>query len=115
MTSQVLCGAQTVRQMLPSTQTAIVFTIDATTTGNVARFFNHSCGRGNLEPVIVRLAGSMIPQVAMFASEDIAAGEELTFAYGESVSAAELAGPHTKWRRCFCGTKSCMGYLPRNA
>ncbi len=108
-------SAQTVRQMLPSTQTAIVFTIDATTTGNVARFFNHSCGGGNLDPVIVRTAGSMIPHVAMFASKDISAGEELTFAYGESVSAAASAGPHIKWRRCFCGTKSCLGFLPRNA
>ena len=108
-------SAQTVRQMLPSTQTAIVFTIDATTTGNIARFFNHRCGGGNLEPVIVRTAGSMLPHVAMFASEDIRAGEELTFAYGDSAAAAALAAPDTKWRRCCCGTKSCLGYLPRNA
>ena len=108
-------GAQTVRQLLPSTQTEIVFVIDATGTGNVARFFNHHCGGGNLEPVIVRRAGSMIPHVAMFASENITAGDELTFAYGQSASAPASAGLLTNWRQCCCGTNDCMGYLPRSA
>ena len=104
---------QTVRQVLPSAQTSIVFSIDATKSGNVARFFNHRCGGGNLEPVIVRRAGSMIPHVAMFASEDITPGDELTFAYGAGATAQ--GEPQATWRRCYCGAIGCLGYLPRQA
>ena len=99
--------------MLPSTNTSIIFSIDATQVGNVARFFNHRCGGGNLEPVLVRTAGSIVPHVAMFASEDIELGDELTFAYGTSVHGAAQPGP--MWRRCHCGSDVCAGYLPRNA
>jgi histone-lysine N-methyltransferase SETMAR len=107
------CALQTVRHVLPSTQTSIIFSIDATQVGNVARFFNHRCGGGTLEPVLVRTAGSMVPHIAMFARDHIERGDELTFSYGAGAPAA--AQPGRAWRRCCCGADVCAGYLPRDA
>lgn len=93
--------------------------IDATKVGNVARFFNHSCCGGNLEPVLVRAAGSPLPHVAMFARRGIAPGDELTFMYGEAAGAggddlasgAAGAAP----RACYCGAATCPGVMPAEA
>ncbi len=41
-----------------------------------------SCDGGNLELVVVRACGALIPHIALFAHRDIAAEEELTFSYG---------------------------------
>eukprot|EP00884_Botryococcus_braunii_P022971 jgi/Botrbrau1/9358/Bobra.354_2s0015.1 len=71
-----------VREILPSGKAALRINIDATRKGNAARFFNHSCDGGNLQPLVVRSVGDLLPRVALFASRDIHQGEELTFAYG---------------------------------
>ena len=57
----------------------------------------------------------MIPHVAMFASENIKPGDELSFAYGVGASAEASREPPTSWRRCYCGMEGCVGYLPRSA
>lgn len=41
-----------------------------------------SCDGGNLEPVVVRTVGDVLPRVALFAKRDIAEAEELCFGYG---------------------------------
>ena len=105
-----------VREWLPSREVCLRLNIDATRVGNVARFFNHSCCGGNLEPVLVRCAGCPLPHVAMFARRDIQAGEELTFLYGEVVSVGDelksRAGKATALRSCHCGAANCPGVLP---
>ncbi|EIE24024.1 SET domain-containing protein, partial [Coccomyxa subellipsoidea C-169] len=98
-----------VREWLPSGDACLRINIDATRIGNVARFFNHSCGGGNLELVLVRCCGSPIPHVGMFARRDIHAGEELTFMYGQP-SGVDSA-MHSR-RACYCGSDDCLGYLP---
>ncbi|GAX84548.1 hypothetical protein CEUSTIGMA_g11969.t1 [Chlamydomonas eustigma] len=70
-----------VREMLPS-GVILRTNIDATSRGNVAKFFNHSCDGGNLRQVLIQRSGSLLPAVALFARRDIEIGEELTFAYG---------------------------------
>lgn len=125
-----------VREMLPSGKACLRFNIDATRIGNIARFFNHSCDGGNLELEVVRSRGSQLPHVAMFASKDIQAGQEITFSYGQPATGSETVLPlpttgqdscsmqhvaeaavvfksHHR-RRCFCGSKSCHEYLPGN-
>ena len=101
---------QVVREWLPSRQACLRVNIDATRTGNVARFFNHSCAGGILELVLVRCAGSVLPHVGMYARRDIASGEELTFQYGEVNDAGE--GKRAGGRPCFCGAANCPGFLP---
>ena len=87
--------------------------IDPTHCGNAARFANHSCDGGNLELVVARGQGCPVPRVAMFAREDIPAGAELTFSYGQYH--ADLASGDRTGLRCHCGTEQCQGFMPREA
>ncbi|KAI5069136.1 hypothetical protein GOP47_0015437 [Adiantum capillus-veneris] len=93
-----------VREHLPSGNLCLRLIIDATHVGNVARFVNHSCDGGNLQPCIARLSGSPIPKLVFFARCDIGEGDELTFSYGD------VHGCET--HPCFCKTAACKGFLP---
>jgi SET domain-containing protein len=65
--------------------------------------------------VLVRRSGELLPYVALFASRDIAPGEELTFSYGGESCAgdqAQEAGQGRSRRRCLCGTPQCSGWMP---
>ena len=79
--------------------------VDATYKGNVARFINHSCAP-NLVVFPVR-SNSVVPRLCLFAKMDIAAGEELTYHYGES-------DPVKAGKPCHCGSDKCSGVLPRS-
>jgi histone-lysine N-methyltransferase SETMAR len=106
------------REILPSGSAALRTHIDATVKGNVARFFNHRCGGGNLELLTSRSPGSLIPKVCLFANRDIHIGEELTFAYGlpndgtVDVSKNTPLASRQHLVRCFCGSEECLGFLP---
>ncbi|KAL4528909.1 hypothetical protein Ndes2437A_g03441 [Nannochloris sp. 'desiccata'] len=108
-----------VREILPSGSAALRTHIDATVKGNVARFFNHRCGGGNLELLTSRSPGSLIPRVCLFANRDIHKGEELTFAYGLPNDGAvgarkkEEIKQASPQQRCYCGSNECLGFLPR--
>lgn len=107
------------REHFPATGRILVTHVDATDLGNVSRFFNHSCSP-NL--VVHPVRSSFIPVVGLFAQRDIAAGEELTFAYGDDGgdSSSRKTGqePDAKTfksgRPCHCGARHCRGYLPRD-
>nr|CAB3474402.1 unnamed protein product [Digitaria exilis] len=94
-----------IREHLPSGKACLRVNIDATKVGNVARFINHSCDRGNLQPVLVRASGSLLPRLCFFSARDIEEGEELTFCYGD-------ARVRPNGLRCFCGGLGCCGVLP---
>ncbi|XP_047056592.1 histone-lysine N-methyltransferase SUVR3 [Lolium rigidum] len=94
-----------IREHLPSGRSCMRVNIDATKVGNVARFINHSCDGGNLQPVLVRSSGALLPRLCFFAARDIAEGEEITFSYGD-------ARLKTKGLPCFCGSSCCPGVLP---
>lgn len=67
--------------------------------GNASRFLNHSC-----EPnVDVRniWRGPLLPVVGVFARRTIKAGESLTYAYGAGYESM----------KCWCGAKTCKGYI----
>uniref|UniRef100_A0ACD5W119 Uncharacterized protein n=1 Tax=Avena sativa TaxID=4498 RepID=A0ACD5W119_AVESA len=94
-----------IREHLPSGRSCMRVNIDATKVGNVARFINHSCDGGNLQPVLVRSSGSLLPRLCLFAATDIVEGEELSFSYGD-------ARLQHKGLPCFCGSSCCPGVLP---
>jgi histone-lysine N-methyltransferase SETD2 len=76
-------------------------TIDATIRGNTARFLNHSCAP-NCETQKWMVRGELC--IGIFATRDIAEGEELTIDYkferfGEKPS------------RCFCMAGACCGWI----
>ncbi|XP_068628498.1 histone-lysine N-methyltransferase EHMT2 isoform X2 [Battus philenor] len=77
--------------------------VDAAEYGSAARFINHSC-RPNLAPVRVftGVRDLRLPVVALFAMRDIAAGEELTFDYGDKFWSVK-----SKWMKCECESPDC--------
>ena len=83
--------------------------IDATFKGNVMRFVNHSCSP-NLAMLPLR-TDSIVPRLCLFASENILAGEELCFSYFGSSGSID-SRVNTGRKRCYCGSKECIGFLP---
>ena len=81
--------------------------IDATSKGNVTRFINHSC-EPNLTVIPVR-SDSVVPRLCLFTCKDVAAGEELCFSYFGMRGSQHVPLGN---KRCFCGSSSCVGYLP---
>ncbi|KAL3644135.1 hypothetical protein CASFOL_012067 [Castilleja foliolosa] len=94
-----------VKEHLPSGNTCMRINIDATRIGNIARFINHSCDGGNLDTVITRSSGALLPRICFFASRNIQENEELAFSYGD-VRLDPNGQP------CFCSSSCCAGILP---
>ncbi|KAI9199336.1 uncharacterized protein BJ171DRAFT_518823 [Polychytrium aggregatum] len=58
------------------------YEIDARYRGNIARFINHSCCPNVIQhPVFIDAPDTMLHRLALFAAQDIAKGDELTFDY----------------------------------
>ena len=76
-------------------------TIDAAERGNAGRFLNHSCAP-NCETQKWMVNGELC--IGIFALEDIAPDEELTFDYN-----FERYGDNPI--KCYCGTKKCGGWI----
>ncbi|CAM9681113.1 unnamed protein product [Ectocarpus sp. 12 AP-2014] len=55
--------------------------VDATTCGNVSRFFNHSC-EPTLSVFVIRRGSFLKPRLAFFAKDGVEPGRELTYDYG---------------------------------
>lgn len=70
--------------------------VDATQSTDLLRFANHSCAPN----MVLKVQQG---RVAFYALHDIAAGEELTVAYGPTHHAGRLA--------CRCGAPGCAGSL----
>lgn len=79
--------------------------VDATFKGNIMRFINHSC-EPNLIVVPIR-SDSVVPRLCLFASKNVAAGEELCFSYFGQTKLVAVGQ-----KKCFCGSQNCIGYLP---
>ncbi|XP_022741759.1 histone-lysine N-methyltransferase SUVR5-like isoform X2 [Durio zibethinus] len=83
----------------------VQYVIDATKYGNVSRFINHSC-LPNLvnHQVLVDSMDCQRAHIGLYASQDIAMGEELTFDYRYEL----LPG---QGYPCQCGASACQGRL----
>ncbi|XP_037950460.1 probable histone-lysine N-methyltransferase set-23 [Teleopsis dalmanni] len=90
--------------------------VDPSLKGNIGRYLNHSC-TPNCELLSVRV-DCFIPKIAIFASRNIAAGEELCFHYGGGMqtSVDEIADQTNASAinriKCLCGTEDCEQFLP---
>ncbi|XP_066145114.1 probable histone-lysine N-methyltransferase set-23 [Euwallacea fornicatus] len=81
--------------------------IDPTFYGNIGRYVNHSC-EPNCVMISVRVNDN-IPVLALFASKDIAIGQELSYNYGMTEMSENRKLDKTK---CLCGSTKCTGFLP---
>lgn len=79
--------------------------IDATNYGNVSRFINHSCSPNLVNhQVLVDSMDSRRSHIGLYASQDIASGEELTYNYRYELLPGE-------GYPCHCGASMCRGRL----
>ncbi|KAE9613009.1 putative histone-lysine N-methyltransferase transcription factor C2H2 family [Lupinus albus] len=81
------------------------YVIDATKYGNVSRFINHSCSPNLVNhQVLVESMDCERAHIGLYASRDVALGEELTFDYHYEPIPGE-GFP------CLCGSLKCKGRL----
>ncbi|VAI48545.1 unnamed protein product [Triticum turgidum subsp. durum] len=79
------------------------YMIDATRYGNVSRFINHSCSPNlSARLVLVESKDCQLAHVGLFASQDIAVGEELSFDYRWKLQSGDGCP-------CHCGAQNCRG------
>ncbi|XP_050520332.1 histone-lysine N-methyltransferase eggless-like [Daktulosphaira vitifoliae] len=84
-----------------------IYILDAKTSGNVGRFFNHSCEPNTfVQNVFVDTHDLRFPWVACFANSFIPAGTELTWDYNYDIG--NVTG---KILMCNCESKKCRGRL----
>ncbi|XP_028114775.1 histone-lysine N-methyltransferase, H3 lysine-9 specific SUVH4-like [Camellia sinensis] len=88
------------------------FCIDAGTTGNVARFINHSC-QPNLFVQCVLSSHHDIKQarVVLFAADNIPPLKELTYDYGYAVDSVLGLDGKVRQMACYCGAPDCRKRL----
>lgn len=83
-----------------------VYSVDATVFGNVTHFINHSCDANlAIYAAWIDCMDPDLPTLALFASRNIAAGEEITFNYMTSVTG------DSRRIKCKCQSNNCQGYL----
>ncbi|KAK7250849.1 hypothetical protein RIF29_33575 [Crotalaria pallida] len=81
------------------------YVIDATRYGNVSRFINNSCSPNLVShQVLVESMDCELAHIGLYASRDIALGEELTYNYRYEFVPGE-GSP------CFCESVNCRGHL----
>lgn len=79
--------------------------IDATKYGNVSRFVNHSCSPNLVcYQVLVESMDSQLAHIGLYASRDIAVGEELAYDYREKLLLC-------KGQPCYCSHPTCQGHI----
>lgn len=84
------------------------YIIDGTHYANYTYFINHSCNANlNVYAVWINCLDRNLPQLALFASRDILAGEQLTTNYFSRCNDDDLKNSGIK---CQCGMKNCRGY-----
>lgn len=79
----------------------IRYIVDATSSGYLARFMNHSCGP-NCTAQVIEVEGEK--KIVIMAQADIALGEEITYDY-------KFAKEDGAKLPCHCGSSKCTGYM----
>ncbi|CAI2355697.1 unnamed protein product [Caenorhabditis sp. 36 PRJEB53466] len=84
------------------------FTIDATRSGNISRFANHSCDPNTIAEkwFVPRTRGNML-RIGFFALRDIVTDEEITFDY-------QFENYGKDAQKCYCGASVCKGIIGRS-
>uniref|UniRef100_A0A914EI03 Uncharacterized protein n=1 Tax=Acrobeloides nanus TaxID=290746 RepID=A0A914EI03_9BILA len=83
-----------------------IFYVDASTSGNIGRIFNHSCDPNMFaQYVFVDTHDIRLPNLVFFAKRHIPSGEELCWDYGYK------PGNPNMNTECKCGSTKCRGKL----
>ncbi|XP_050224830.1 histone-lysine N-methyltransferase, H3 lysine-9 specific SUVH4-like [Mercurialis annua] len=88
------------------------FCIDACTTGNFARFINHSCEPNLFVQCVLSTHQDLkLARVMLFAADNIPPLQELTYDYGYALDS--VSGPDGKiiQMACYCGAAGCRKRL----
>lgn len=88
------------------------FCIDAGSTGNIARFINHSCEPNLFVQCVLSLHHDVkLARVMLFAADNIPPMQELTYDYGYALDS--VSGPSGKIKQmpCYCGAVDCRKRL----
>jgi len=84
-----------------------IYTLDAKVTGNIGRYFNHSCDPNIfIQNVFIDTHDLRFPWVSYFALSNIPAGTELAWDYNYMIGSVK-----NKRLMCHCGSKNCKGRL----
>lgn len=81
----------------------LTYVVDATHTGNLARFINHSCDP-NCTAKVVQLEGT--DHIVFYARRPISRGDEITYDYKFAIE-----DDPKKKIACLCGMQACRKYL----
>lgn len=84
------------------------YIIDGTHYANFTYFINHSCNANlNVYAVWINCLDRNLPELALFASRDIFAGEQLTTDY---FTRTTIENQKSSGIKCQCNMKNCKGY-----
>lgn len=84
-----------------------VYIINAKTSGNIGRYFNHSCSPNTfVQNVFVDTHDLRFPWISIFAKTFIKSGTELTWDYNYQIGSVP-----GKTMKCFCESKKCRERL----
>ncbi|WIA40211.1 hypothetical protein OEZ86_013596 [Tetradesmus obliquus] len=87
--------------------------VDAGSTGNVARFLNHSCDPNCIKQTVFagQARSQLLYYTSFFTERAVPAGQELTYDYGENYhTKADGAGGRLRFP-CQCGAANCTGNI----
>ncbi|KAL0288992.1 UNVERIFIED_CONTAM: Histone-lysine N-methyltransferase SUVR3 [Sesamum radiatum] len=83
--------------------------IDAMRIGSIARFINHSCDGGNLDTVIMRSFGALLPCICFFTSKDFRKTKSLLLVM-ETLGSTWMAN-HVLWQFFLCWHPAFRTYM----
>jgi len=84
-----------------------IYTLDAKISGNIGRYFNHSCDPNIfIQNVFIDTHDLRFPWVSYFALSNIPAGTELAWDYNYIIGSVK-----NKKLMCHCGSKNCKSRL----
>ncbi|GAA0158671.1 histone modifying enzyme [Lithospermum erythrorhizon] len=88
------------------------FCIDASTVGNITRFINHSCDPNLFVQCVLSAHFDLrLARIVLFASDDIAPFQEITYDYGYALDSVVDLNGKIKVQPCYCGAESCRKRL----
>ncbi|PON50484.1 histone H3-K9 methyltransferase [Trema orientale] len=88
------------------------FCIDAGSSGNIARFINHSCGPNLFVQCVLHSHHDMkLARVMLFAADNIPPLQELTYDYGYALDSVLGPDGKVKQMNCYCGAADCRKRL----
>ncbi|XP_076946382.1 histone-lysine N-methyltransferase, H3 lysine-9 specific SUVH4-like [Bidens hawaiensis] len=88
------------------------FCVDAGRIGNVARFINHSCDPNLFVQCVLSSHRDLkLARILLFASDNIAPMQELTYDYGYALDSVVDNDGNVRMLPCHCGTSECRKRL----